>query len=95
MDRMALPEYEGMRIVARQDELAPFQWTAFYEAVGGKLLDYANDRRPLRGSRMTCSLRQRLPYRTGVCLMVVYGLPVIRSSGHMMRPWRSGVRPGT
>lgn len=47
MDRMALPEYEGMRIVARQDELAPFQWTAFYEAVGGKLLDYANDRRPL------------------------------------------------
>jgi|GEM_PF-2514204 AAA ATPase superfamily len=47
MDRMALPEYEGMRIVARQDELAPFQWMAFYEAVGGKLLDYANDRRPL------------------------------------------------
>ena len=34
MDRMALPEYEGMRIVARQDELAPFQWMAFYEAVG-------------------------------------------------------------
>lgn len=47
MDRMALPEYEGVRIVAGQGEHALFPWTAFYEAVGRRLLDYANNRKPL------------------------------------------------
>ena len=47
MERMLLSGGEGPRIVAGQDERARFPWTAFYEAVGRKLLGYAEDRKPL------------------------------------------------
>lgn len=47
MERMVSPGGEGPRIVAERDERARFPWTAFYEAVGRRLLDYANDRKPL------------------------------------------------
>lgn len=47
MERMVSPGGEGPRIVVERDERARFPWTAFYEAVGRRLLDYANDRKPL------------------------------------------------